>query len=254
MDVAADVGRGWEARLAGTGPESRRPRGLLNFPGPGALRYGGTRPPLTGTRGPKDKSETTVATEGTSEQTASPPATDLELLRAAAGGDRGAFHQLVDRHSDSLFRLAVTMSRSRADAEDVLQETLIGAYRGLAKFDGRASVKTWLTQILVRQSAKMWHKGKRMSQAVHIDSPAGGATAESLAGRSSEEDADRRMDLMAVIQALPDDHREVILLREVQGLSYDEIATTLGVPQGTVESRLHRARAGLRQRLKGYPP
>jgi RNA polymerase sigma-70 factor (ECF subfamily) len=209
---------------------------------------------LEGTRGSKDKSQATVATEGTSEHTASPPGTDLELLRAAAGGDRGAFHRLVDRHSDGLFRLAVTLSRSRADAEDVLQETLIGAYRGLGRFDGRASVKTWLTQILVRQSAKMWHKGKRMSQAVRIDSPGGAAMGESLAERSSQEDADRRMDLMAVIRTLPDDHREVILLREVQGLSYDEIARALGVPRGTVESRLHRARAGLRQRLKGYPP
>jgi RNA polymerase sigma-70 factor (ECF subfamily) len=195
-----------------------------------------------------------VATEGTSEQTTAEPAADLALLRAAADGDGRAFHDLVGRHSDSLFRLAVTLCRSRADAEDVLQETLIGAYRGLAKFDGRASVKTWLTQILLRQSAKMWNKGRRMSQAGRIDSPAGAATGESLARPSAEDDVDRRADLMAAIDALPDDHREVILLREVRGLSYDEIARVLRVPHGTVESRLHRARAGLRQRLKGYPP
>jgi RNA polymerase sigma-70 factor (ECF subfamily) len=192
--------------------------------------------------------------EGTSERTRSEPASDLELLRSAAGGDRRAFHELVGRHSDSLFRLAVSMSRSRADAEDVLQETLIGAFRGMAKFDGRASVRTWLTQILVRQSAKMWHKGKRTAQAVAIDSPAGAAAGESLARPSPEENVDRRIDLTAVINTLPDDHREVILLREVRGLSYEEIAEVLRVPRGTVESRLHRARAGLRQRLKGYPP
>jgi len=174
MDVAADVGRGWGSWVTGLGPDPSPPTRRTDFPGPGALRYGSTRPPLDppalapgGAGGLKDHSQANVASiERAGGQTAEAPATDLELLRAAAGGDRRAFHELVGRHSDGLFRLAVTLSRSRADAEDVLQETLIGAYRGLAKFDGRASVKTWLTQILLRQSARMWHKGKRMSQAV----------------------------------------------------------------------------------------
>ena len=253
MDVAAGVAMRWGDGPAGPDRNPPRNRREADFPGPGALRYGGTRPPLNGPAA-RDKSQAAVAlTEGTSERTRSEPASDLELIRSAADGDRRAFQELVGRHSDSLFRLAVSMSRSRADAEDVLQETLIGAYRGMAKFDGRASVKTWLTQILVRQSAKMWHKGRRTAQAVAIDSPTGAAAGESLARPSAEEDVDRRIDLMAV-NTLPDDHREVILLREVRGLSYEEIAEVLRVPQGTVESRLHRARAGLRQRLKGYPP
>ena len=181
------------------------------------------------------------------------PDGDLDLVRSAAAGDRQAFHALVDRHSDSLFRLALSMSRNRADAEDVLQETFIGAYRGLARFSGRSSVKTWLTQILLRQAAKMWHHTKRSREAVAIDSPAGAAVGESLSRPSAQVDVERRMDLMAVIDRLPEDHRQVILLREVQGLSYEEITQVLGVPQGTVESRLHRARAALKQRLKGYP-
>jgi RNA polymerase sigma-70 factor (ECF subfamily) len=96
--------------------------------------------------------------------------------------------------------------------------------------------------------------GRRTAPGVAIDSPASAAAGESLARPSAEENIDRRIDLTAVINTLPDDHREVILLREVRGLSYEEIAEVLRVPQGTVESRLHRARAGLRQRLKGYPP
>jgi len=191
----------------------------------------------------------------TAPETSAPAAHDgdLALLRSAAAGDRAAFHALVDRHSKDLFRVALSLSRNRSDAEDVLQETFVGAYRGLSQFSARSSVKTWLTQICVRQAAKQWNRSRRTREAVAIDAE-GGATAggQPLARPSREIDADRRMDLMAVIETLPEEHRQVILLREVQGLSYDDIARTLGVPQGTVESRLHRARAGLKQRLKGY--
>jgi RNA polymerase sigma-70 factor (ECF subfamily) len=180
---------------------------------------------------------------------------DLELLHSAADGNRTAFHSLVDRHSKDLFRLAVSLSRNRADAEDVLQETFVGVYRGLSKFNGRSSVKTWLTQICIRQAAKQWNRSKRARETITMDAEGGAASGGgTLARPSGESDADRRMDLMTVIQTLPEEHRQVILLREVQGLSYDEMAREIGVPQGTIESRLHRARAGLRQRLKGYGP
>ena len=180
------------------------------------------------------------------------PDADLELVRAAAGGDRSAFHVLVDRHSKYLFRVAASVSRGPADAEDVLQETFVGAYRGLASFNGRSSVKTWLTQICVRQAAKQWNRSKRARETVALHVEGGAAGGPSLARPSTEANADRRMDLLAVIEKLPKEHRQVILMREVQGLSYDEIAKALGVPQGTVESRLHRARAGLKRLLQGY--
>ena len=183
-----------------------------------------------------------------------PPDGDLALLRSAAGGDRPAFHALVERHSKYLFRLAASLSRNRSDAEDVVQETFVGAYRGLSQFNGRSSVKTWLTQICVRQAAKQWNRSKRSRETLAMDADGGATTPgeRPVARPSGEADADRRMDLMSVIETLPEEHRQVILLREVQGLSYDEIARSLGIPQGTVESRLHRARAGLKQRLKGY--
>ena len=99
-------------------------------------------------------------------QPATPPERDLELLRAAAGGDRLAFHVLVDRHSKELFRLAVALSRNRSDAEDVLQETFVGAYRGLSQFNGRSSVKTWLVQILVNRARTA---GAREARTVPVD-------------------------------------------------------------------------------------
>src|SRR6186713_283693 len=74
---------------------------------------------------------------------------DLALIRSAAGGDEQAFHILVDRHAKVLFRSALALTRSRTDAEDLLQETFVGASRGLKNFNGRSTAKTWLTSILI---------------------------------------------------------------------------------------------------------
>src|SRR5438105_1683209 len=96
-------------------------------------------------RGPSgDEKSLARAGDGLSEQ----QDRDLELLRAAGDGDDGAFHALVDRHAATLFRVAMSMSKNRADAEDLMQETMVGAYRGLKNFAGRSSVKTWLVQIM----------------------------------------------------------------------------------------------------------
>ena len=180
-------------------------------------------------------------------------ANDLDLLRSSAQGDSAAFRELVDRHSSGLFRLAQWLVGNRADAEDVLQETFTGAFKGMSRFNGRASVKTWLTQILIRQASKMRSRRGRLRPTAQPD-PSGGGSAPggepSVASATTS--VDQRIDLAAMIQQLPEDHRQVVLLREVEGMSYEEIAQTLGIPRGTVESRIHRARAGLRKLLSSY--
>ena len=180
---------------------------------------------------------------------------DTELITAAASGDPSAFHALVDRHADHLFRLASMLSKTAADAEDIVQETLIGAFSGLSKFNGRSSVKTWLSRILTRQAAKAWHKSKRLQSAAPIDdmveTQAGDA---GLSTASATVTTDQKIDIVAMLARLSEEHRQVLVLREMQGLSYGEIAEALGIPQGTVESRLHRARAEMRRRLQGYEP
>jgi RNA polymerase sigma-70 factor (ECF subfamily) len=170
-----------------------------------------------------------------------PEADDIDLLRRAADGDPKAFHALVDRHAARLFRLAVSLVGNAADAEDVLQETFVGAFRGLRSFEGRASVKTWLTRILVTQAAR-WRRDRRRSQ--EID--------ESMATVAGGIDAG--MDVQAAMRQLSPEHRQVLALREFEGMSYEEMAQVLGVPRGTVESRLHRARGELREKLKSYLP
>ena len=173
---------------------------------------------------------------------------DIELLRKAVAGNGKAFHELVDRHGQLLYRLAVRLIGNSADAEDVVQEAFAGAFRSMAKFEARASVKTWLTRILVVQVAKLRRDRRRrpMESIETSFAPMG------MEGGSAS--VDHRIDLQAALQKLSREHREVLVLREFEQMSYEEIAVVLDVPRGTVESRIHRARAELRERLKAYLP
>ncbi len=173
-----------------------------------------------------------------------PPQSDSELVSQARRGDAAAFHQLVDRHGAALYGLACRLVGNPADAEDVMQEMLAGAFRGLGAFRQQSSVKTWLTRILVRQAARHQRDAARYRLKLHDRAPA--------ARLSEQKRADVRMDLDEAIAALSHEHREVIVLRELQGLSYEQIASVLNLPPGTVESRLFRARRELRELLKEY--
>jgi len=176
------------------------------------------------------------------------PWLDAKLLKRVADGDAAAFHQLADRHADRLYRLAFSLVGNAADAEDVLQESLAGAFRGAGKFQGRSSVKSWLTRIVVTQAARFWRsrKGKR-DVSLEADLPAAGDSTASAA-------VDAKIDLQRSLLQLSEEHRQVLVLREIDGMGYDEIALVLGVPRGTVESRLFRARAELKKKLKDYLP
>jgi RNA polymerase sigma-70 factor (ECF subfamily) len=152
-----------------------------------------------------------------------------------------------------VFRLAFSLVGNAADAEDVVQETFAGAFRGIDGFEGRSSVGTWLTRILVTQAAKLRRDRKRPTP----------QPLETIEGRGSElrassqggvASAERRMDLHAALALLSPEHRQILVLREFEQLSYEEMAEILGVPRGTVESRLHRARGELREKLKAYLP
>jgi RNA polymerase sigma-70 factor (ECF subfamily) len=146
-----------------------------------------------------------------------------------------------------LYGLAVNLVGNPADAEDVVQETLAGAFRGLRAFRHESSVKTWLTRILVRQAAHHHRRQRRYWPGGVIAQPAPERVAPSDQGR-----ADLRMDVEIALAALSPEHRQVVLLRELEGMTYEQMAAVLAVPRGTIESRLFRARRHLQELLKEH--
>jgi RNA polymerase sigma-70 factor, ECF subfamily len=170
---------------------------------------------------------------------------ESELAELVGRGDEAAFRSLVARETRYLYGVAHALTANAADAEDLVQETFIAAASG--RFRGEASVRTWLVRILLRRAGMLRRRQRRHK----LQQPLDQASAD-VATVPETEVVDARMDLSRMLQNLSPDHRAVIVLRELQGMSYDEMATALGVPRGTVESRLHRAREELRRQFKGY--
>ena len=160
------------------------------------------------------------------------PAT-RSLLRQIYAGDQAAFRTLVDRHGRYLTGIALTLCRNAADAEDLVQETFVAALT--SRFRGEIMARTWLVQILVRRAA-MLRRSRGASRARRW------AGETERRARSPVAGTDAKLDLAQMLEGLSPDQRQVIVLRELEGLSYEEMADALHVPRGTVESRLHRAR------------
>ncbi len=174
---------------------------------------------------------------------------DSDLVGRGVHGDARALHALVDRYARYLFRVAYSLTGHVADAEDLVQETFLACFAGLARFEGRSTFRTWLVSILSRQAAELRRRqGVRRTASLAATGELV-APAEREPGRGG---ADLRLDLGEALGHLSPEHREVLVLREYGGLSYQEIADALALPRGTVESRLHRARLELRQRMREY--
>lgn len=171
------------------------------------------------------------------------PISDSDLIRKAVHGDESAFREIVDRYANELYKLARVLSGSVTDAEDIVQETFSGAFKGLRRFESRSSLKTWLHRILVRQAARhkrLWKRERYISADRIEESPA------------PLRDADAKLDLDTMLESLSREHREALALRELEGFSYKEMAEILNVPIGTVESRLYRARSEVRKQFPDY--
>jgi RNA polymerase sigma-70 factor (ECF subfamily) len=168
-------------------------------------------------------------------------ATDLELVQRSRSGDRQAFDMLVGRHAGSLYRIAAAMLGHADDAQDAVQETFLGAFRGLDGFRGHASVRTWLCRILVRQVARLRRRAAS-HRTMPLD-PTGEQADPAVPDPTAASDA--RLDVAELLGRLVPEHRDVLVLREIQGMTYEQIAAALEVPRGTVESRLFRARQAM---------
>jgi RNA polymerase sigma-70 factor, ECF subfamily len=175
--------------------------------------------------------------------------TDADLIRDAQANDHAAFETLVRRYSERAFRAAYRVVRDPQAAEEVLQEAMIKAYRALPRFEARSSFYTWLYRITVNLALDRRRRSKREPTVEWDDAIAHEVDPRGLGAATVSVDPEvelRRHEIRdlvsAGIQTLPDAQREVLLLREVDGLSYEEIAETMQISKGTVMSRLHYAR------------
>jgi RNA polymerase sigma-70 factor (ECF subfamily) len=176
---------------------------------------------------------------------------DSALLAAARGGDAGAIAALLARYQKRVLAFGLGMCGDRADAEDVLQETLLTAARSLKSFRGEAAFSTWLYTIARSYCGKARRRSKfAPKQAVPLDTVEADAPGPDELVQRNE----RSAALAAALQALPPTLREVLLLRDVEGLRAVEVARVTGVSVAAVKSRLHRARAALRAELEGAAP
>jgi len=183
--------------------------------------------------------------------------TDAEPAPNPRTGDPSDLQELVRKHARELYGLAYSLTGNASDAEDVVQQALVGALRGLASYQGRSSLKTWLYTIVINQASKT-----RRSQRLRRASPLEGGEIADSAARGSGKGAahsgsgiaavDHRLDVLAMLDVLSPEHREVMVLREMHQMTYEEIAEALSIPRGTVESRLFRARRFLREKFAAY--
>lgn len=175
--------------------------------------------------------------------------TDDDLVRAARHGDRAAMETLLERHYDRAHAVCRRIAGASRDADDATQETMIRIVRHLDRFDGRSTFATWVYRIATNTALDELRKRQRRPQLHAVDDdPRPHEPVDPLADRAVEAIGDR-MAIDAAIAALPEEFRVPVVLRDVADFDYAEIAETLGVPIGTVKSRIARGRRLLVERL-----
>ena len=191
----------------------------------------------------------------------SPPRPDLpdaELARQVIAGQAGAFELLMRRHNQALFRTARSILRNDSDAEEVLQEAYLQAYRAMASYRADARLSTWLTRIVIHAAIARARQGQRRAEVVPLDG-LGELPAEAMENTMNHDPAESaeraamrsqmRQLLEQAIDRLPDAFRNVFVLRAVEEMSGEEVAACLDIPEATVRSRYFRARSLLRSAL-----
>jgi RNA polymerase sigma-70 factor, ECF subfamily len=191
-------------------------------------------------------------------------ARDAVLVDKARQGDASAFRKLVEQHQSRLFSVAYGMLRDRDDAMDVVQDAFIKAHKKLAEFEGNAAFSTWLYRICVNLCIDRKRADARRKK-VDADDALETVSDDSLfaeaevgarlsGGNPLKNLSDRQLggELKRALASLSEDHRSILLLREVEGMSYEEIAEALEIPRGTVMSRLFHARRNMQRLLRPY--
>lgn len=199
----------------------------------------------------------------------SPEADDLSLVEACRGGDRQAFKLLMQRYQRKVYSIAYGFLRNQEDALDVVQEAFIKVHRYLNNFEGNSSFYTWLYRIVTNLCIDHMRKNKRYRALEFDDSlrhegkndEGIGAVQRPLSGMGDPANMLQRREILDAVQDglkyLSDKHRAVIIMRELEGLSYEEMAKAMGCSKGTIMSRLFHARRNMQKLLTerlGYVP
>ena len=186
---------------------------------------------------------------------------DADIARRVAAGDEDAFHLLIRRHNQTLYRTARSILKDDAEAEDAVQESYLLAYRAMASFRGDAKLSTWLTRIVVNEAIARSRKRNRTAEIIRLDSDGAHETPdqdtrnEDMREDTTEQPeahalrAETRRLLEKKIDALPDIFRTVFMLRAVEEMTAEETALALGIPDATVRTRFFRAKGLLRESL-----
>jgi RNA polymerase sigma-70 factor (ECF subfamily) len=168
---------------------------------------------------------------------------DRECAERARAGDHDAFAELMRRHQDPVYRFVLRMVGTRDEALEIVQEAFVRAWQALSQWQPEAQFRTWLFRIASNAALDTLRR-RRVVAFVPLD--------EALEAAAGEPDPEKRLELKQRVAALESslaklsaDHREILLLREVENMSYEEIGAVLGLSEGTVKSRLARARAAL---------
>lgn len=169
------------------------------------------------------------------------------IIARARRGDAGAFEQLVETYRDQVYRIALRMCGNAADADEVPQEAFLAAWKGLPNFRGDSRFSTWLYQLTTHAAIDLMRREKRQIAAediTEVSAPAPAPGPQQQAERRETQEAVRN----AILQLTPE-YRQIVVLRFLEDLSYEEIGAALKLPSGTVKSRLNRAKAQLKDIL-----
>ncbi len=186
---------------------------------------------------------------------------DHEFIERLKRGEAAAFEELVAERSGEIYGLLFRLTENREEARDLTQETFLRAFQNIDRFRGDADIRTWIYRIAINQARNRsrWWRRRRRDATVSLDATHGESN-QSLIGTLAEPSQnpeqqtlahERQIALRSALQRLALAYRETVILRDIEGFTYEAIAATLGINVGTVKSRLARGRQELRKKLEG---
>jgi RNA polymerase sigma-70 factor (ECF subfamily) len=190
------------------------------------------------------------------------PQIEAQFIERLKRGDAAAFEKLVNERSGEIYGLLYRLTESREEARDLTQETFLRAFQSIGQFRGESDLRTWIYRIAINQARNQWRwwRRRRRDVTVSIDAPAPSGqvsligTLKSDDGNNPERETlahEREQALRKALGSLKRVYREAVLLRDIEGFAYEEIAVALAISVGTVKSRLARGRQELRRKLEG---